>query len=432
MLFRKKIPLLIVCILFSILHFVSAQSSGQITFQATTSLGQVKLWRVQAAANSPLTDISSQLDGIATHPGGHKGPIIVSPDGAWYVFLSERFDVNSQGWHGLTLARADLKSAETVKVNGETIHGDAGVAAAGGNSIVYVDGGGPHSRDLFIVKRSGPGWTSPVCLTTSSTSAFNYMPVLSKDSSRVLFDAGETSFPSTRICEVRLDGTGFRVVTTKDNGPAGLSASSAVHSPSYAPDGSIVFEAEWGGGERLWRIPKDGGTPVAVNNTYSNDNSPSVLPDGRIASLWLGSATGMGLHEIKVMDAEGQNAFMLTSSSSPFVEVDDIGIGSGPSNPLTSIPEGKILPQIFQLEQNYPNPFNPSTTIGFTLRESGPTTLKVYDMLGREVASLVNEHLEAGVYHQKMFDASRFASGIYYARLQNGKSVQLKKMVLVK
>ncbi|MFA6470218.1 MAG: T9SS type A sorting domain-containing protein, partial [Bacteroidota bacterium] len=90
------------------------------------------------------------------------------------------------------------------------------------------------------------------------------------------------------------------------------------------------------------------------------------------------------------------------------------------------------VPLVFELEQNYPNPFNPSTTIGFTLQESGKTTLKIYDAIGREVVTLVDEVLEAGVYHQQMFNASRFASGVYFARLISGNKVQVKKLMLMK
>ncbi len=89
-------------------------------------------------------------------------------------------------------------------------------------------------------------------------------------------------------------------------------------------------------------------------------------------------------------------------------------------------------PSVFALSQNYPNPFNPSTTIEFTLQTSGLTSLKIYDAIGREVATLVNEVLEAGVYHQGTFDASRLASGVYFARLTSTGKVQIKKMVLMK
>lgn len=89
-------------------------------------------------------------------------------------------------------------------------------------------------------------------------------------------------------------------------------------------------------------------------------------------------------------------------------------------------------PREFSLSQNFPNPFNPTTTIGFTLQASGHTTLKVYDMIGREVATLADENLEAGVYHQRIFTASNLASGIYFARLTNNHNTQIRKMLLMK
>ena len=103
---------------------------------------------------------------------------------------------------------------------------------------------------------------------------------------------------------------------------------------------------------------------------------------------------------------------------------------------FTYAPEVEVTvapaPAKFELAQNYPNPFNPSTTIGFTLQVSGIASLKIYDAVGREVAILANEYLEAGVYHQRTFDAAKLSSGIYLARLQNGNSIQIKKMILMK
>jgi len=90
------------------------------------------------------------------------------------------------------------------------------------------------------------------------------------------------------------------------------------------------------------------------------------------------------------------------------------------------------VPAVFDLLQNYPNPFNPTTTIGFTLENDGMTTLKIYNVLGVEVATLVNEELKAGEYHKAVFDAHNTATGVYFACLKNGKNVQFKKMLIVK
>ncbi len=98
---------------------------------------------------------------------------------------------------------------------------------------------------------------------------------------------------------------------------------------------------------------------------------------------------------------------------------------------LTSV-EDKTQPiASFELKQNYPNPFNPGTTISFTIPASGLTTLKVYDAIGREVATLVNDVKEAG-YHSAVFNGEKLSSGIYFARLQNNGRQIMKKMLLLK
>jgi len=90
------------------------------------------------------------------------------------------------------------------------------------------------------------------------------------------------------------------------------------------------------------------------------------------------------------------------------------------------------VPQTFMLEQNYPNPFNPSTTIDFTLAEDSRVTLKVFDLIGREVATLVNNDLKAGMKHSVKFDASRLSTGMYFYRLDTGKNSMVKKLLLTK
>ena len=90
------------------------------------------------------------------------------------------------------------------------------------------------------------------------------------------------------------------------------------------------------------------------------------------------------------------------------------------------------VPRVFSLSQNYPNPFNPSTTIGFTLPDDGKVMLKIYDVLGREVKTLVNEEMKAGEYHQVVFDGTSLASGMYFARLQFSGKQLIKKMLMTK
>ncbi|MCG6914330.1 T9SS type A sorting domain-containing protein, partial [bacterium BMS3Abin03] len=93
--------------------------------------------------------------------------------------------------------------------------------------------------------------------------------------------------------------------------------------------------------------------------------------------------------------------------------------------------QGLSAVESYDLAQNYPNPFNPSTTIKYQLPEDGMVTLKIYDILGREIKTLVNEQKSIGRYEVK-FDASDLATGVYIYRLKVNDFVSVKKMVLVK
>jgi hypothetical protein len=104
-------------------------------------------------------------------------------------------------------------------------------------------------------------------------------------------------------------------------------------------------------------------------------------------------------------------------------------VGFGDAEPQIEVVE--LTPSYFKLEQNYPNPFNPSTKIQYTLEKAGMTKLTVYDMLGRELTTIVNEKKDAGT-HEVTFNATNYASGIYYYKLQSDNIVQTKKMMLLK
>jgi hypothetical protein len=93
--------------------------------------------------------------------------------------------------------------------------------------------------------------------------------------------------------------------------------------------------------------------------------------------------------------------------------------------------EVEIAPSVFSLSQNYPNPFNPTTIIKYAMSSKQYASLKVYDVLGNEVATLVNEEKETGIYEVE-FDATGITSGIYFYKLQAGNFVETKKMLVIK
>ena len=110
-----------------------------------------------------------------------------------------------------------------------------------------------------------------------------------------------------------------------------------------------------------------------------------------------------------------------------------------PSGSLTTLDiriesknEEKIsIPLQYKLEQNYPNPFNPSTTIKYSIPKNGLVTLKIYDVLGKEILTLINETKETGSYEIE-FNGSNFSSGAYFYRIESGKFINIKRMILIK
>ncbi|MBI4535853.1 MAG: VCBS repeat-containing protein [Ignavibacteriae bacterium] len=146
----------------------------------------------------------------------------------------------------------------------------------------------------------------------------------------------------------------------------------------------------------------------------------------------------------------GQNSLAVEFGVGTAIVVDSVIIRwpSGTIRRLTTVPVNQIVtvteagpssvrllseaqPEHFELMQNYPNPFNPKTEIRYQTSEVSYVTLKVYDLLGREVATLVRDELQPGSY-QVVFDVRQLASGVYFYRLQAGRYSETKRMVMTK
>ena len=98
----------------------------------------------------------------------------------------------------------------------------------------------------------------------------------------------------------------------------------------------------------------------------------------------------------------------------------------------TGVAERTSAPKIFQLNQNYPNPFNPTTNISFSAPIDGKATLRIFNVLGQEVASIFDSRIQAGKLYRATFSGSYLPSGVYFARLDYGDKQLLRKMTLIK
>jgi hypothetical protein len=163
----------------------------------------------------------------------------------------------------------------------------------------------------------------------------------------------------------------------------------------------------------------DGSGPVVVQRSGRNSYS-NIAADSANGKTILKLGTRMSSITGFVYYSFNQYKFV------PRTDADFQGVVLG-----IDVRREDALPTSFALEQNYPNPFNPSTNIRYDIPSGGSVSLRVYDLLGREVATLVNETQAPGRYTVR-FDGSSLSSGIYFTRLQAGTFVTMRKMMLVK
>lgn len=167
---------------------------------------------------------------------------------------------------------------------------------------------------------------------------------------------------------------------------------------------------------------------LALKITQSSNSNPSffTMP----IQIKVNSSTGDTIITV-FNNAQVQN-FNITVANEPIsITVDPNNWILKTINSVVVGIEDEMQPQTFSLEQNYPNPFNPVTKIKFTLASNEYTTLKVYDIIGKEITTLVNNQMEKGHYEIN-FDASNLPSGVYFYTLNAGGYKETRKMILMR
>lgn len=182
---------------------------------------------------------------------------------------------------------------------------------------------------------------------------------------------------------------------------------------SYLPDVSsfpiATFDTAGGIVANIWMTLSTQAQPGSIVIDSVND----VLNLNDSVQLWT---------RIEIIDSTGINFFLPQFIPGEVLVRVSTGVDDDSDN---------LLPTSLELAQNYPNPFNPSTIIAYSLPRSGPVELRIYNVLGQEVADLVSRFQEAGRY-EVTFDATRLPSGVYFYRLSYGGTAETKKMMLVK
>jgi photosystem II stability/assembly factor-like uncharacterized protein len=166
---------------------------------------------------------------------------------------------------------------------------------------------------------------------------------------------------------------------------------------------------------------------LSGNNLFAGTYYIRVILSTDNGASWNSVGDGLSDSTVYTLIANGTNLFTGTKSH---------GVWRRPlSQMITSVNTfSNEMPSMLKLEQNYPNPFNPNTIISYTIPDVGTrhaVSLHVYDLLGREVATLVNEYKSAGSYRVQ-WNASNIPSGVYFYRLQAGSRSETKKLLLLK
>lgn len=175
---------------------------------------------------------------------------------------------------------------------------------------------------------------------------------------------------------------------------------------------------------------KDGDIDMAVTNNECNNVSIFLnTGDGSFAPHFTLPA-GIGTQHIIAADFDKDGNIDLAASNFDNNGVPGNTVSVFINQTVTSVSTESGLPQTYSLYQNYPNPFNPSTTIQFVLAHTQFVTLKILNLLGEHIATIVSETLSSGL-HQAEWAAGNFPSGVYFYRLQAGPFVETKKLILL-
>jgi hypothetical protein len=223
-----------------------------------------------------------------------------------------------------------------------------------------------------------------------------------------------------------------------NNSNTSLTLNNAINLTGYL-GATLEFQTQWEI-EDNWDYAQvlistnNGSSWEPLEGQYTNPGTGSFQPNGE--PLYDGSQLSWVKELIDIsdyIDEEIKLRFTLVSDGSVQengIYIDDINLIVFEDNPTNN---EQLAADVFKysLEQNYPNPFNPATKIEYKIQEAGLVSLKVYDVLGKAVATLVNEEKAAG-NHNITFDAGNMPSGIYFYTIKTGKFINTKKMILLK
>jgi len=346
-------------------------------------------------------------------------------DWVWDILVLPNQDILIATYYGgLYKSELGLGPWEKIALQYNTGH----KLARNPNGVIVFDTGNKIIRST----NNGQSWEE-------TNAVFAYTAFISVSPNNVFFSAGQ----SGRVYYSTDEGINWGIIDTANGAPGkakciaynvngdiligddklykstddGLSWTSKEIKPQILIN-SLAINSE---GEIFAAITSFESFPIKYEVYSSNDQGNSFYP----------ISNGLENHKV--------NKLVIDSYGFVYAGTDSNGVYKSIGTTVDVL-EGSNIPRIFQLSQNYPNPFNPSTSIQYAISSTQLVTLKVYDLLGREVATLVNEEKPAGSYSVEFRMQNlptgqaglELSSGIYFYKLQAGSFVETKKMILMK
>ena len=324
----------------------------------------------------------------------------ISPDGRKIVFSSNR-----DGDYEIYIMNCDGSNQQRLTTSvGFDLHPDWSPDESKIAFFSERDG----NYEIYVMDANGSNQTR---LTFNTWQ--DQLPDWSPDGLKILFSSNESGTQGINV--MNADGSDIQVVY---DGPIQELMG------RWSLDGSkIVFVKmiDWNSQRDVWRMDFNGSNEIQLTTNPAIDEDACWSPDG-IKIVFQSDRNGF--YQLFTMNPDGSNQTVIPNSQG------DYWPSWGIDTTQTGINENQKSEFGFQLCQNYPNPFNPSTKISYQIPELSFVTLKVYDVLGNEVITLVDEYKEAGIYEVE-FDGSELTSGIYFYKFQAGLFVETKKMAFL-
>ena len=347
--------------------------------------------------------------------------------------IKQQFDLNIIT-HGINIYGGNsciVRNNVVHKVKSSTLYGSTGILLSGDNTFGYGTNNLVYNNMVFDIQSTS---TNPNSRVAGIQVWYQNNPKIYYNSVNLSGTGGTNPggsgalFITSSGTVTNLDLRNNIFVNTRDESSYCASAICDYSSATFTSDNNDLFYDDTNPNNCMVKIGSTNYLTLADWQATGKDlNSVTEMPhfiapddlhiNGNYSTLLDSGATPItGINTD--IDGESRNVTV------PDIGADEFDIITGVENETTLLTE-------FVLEQNYPNPFNSATTIKYSIPQRSNVTVKVYDILGNEVVTLVNEEKAQGVYTVN-FDANNLASGLYLYRIQAGTFIDTKKMILLK